>query len=51
MREAASERESGREKAVRSNSSDQGRRWEKPRRTEAERRLIKERKAGVAMGG
>lgn len=51
MREAASERLSGREKAVRSRSSDQGRRWEKPWRREEERRLMKERKAGVAMGG
>lgn len=51
MREAASVRDSGREKEERSRSSNQGRRCEKPWRTEALRREIKARKAGVAIGG
>lgn len=49
MREVASERESGREKAERSTSSYQGRRWEKDWRMEEERREMKDRRAGVAI--
>lgn len=48
---AASEKDSGFEKAERSTSSDQGRRRERPWRRESERWLMKERKAGVAIGG
>ncbi|KAJ0558614.1 hypothetical protein HanIR_Chr07g0338311 [Helianthus annuus] len=51
MRETASVRVSGREKAERSTSSDQGRRWEKEWRREEERREMKERRAGVAIDG
>lgn len=51
MREAASERESGRDKEERSTSSNQGRRWERPWRTVVLRRDMKARKAGVAIGG
>lgn len=49
-REAASERDSGREKAERSTSSDHGHRLESERWTESERRERKRRKAGVATG-
>lgn len=51
MRETASERESGRENDDRSSISDQGRRWERPCRTVADRRDRKLRKAGVAAMG
>lgn len=47
----ASETLSGREKAERSTSSPQGRRWERAPRTESEIREMKARKAGVAIGG
>lgn len=46
-REAASVSESGRVKADRSISSYQGRRREKARRSESERRVMKDRNAGV----
>lgn len=49
-REAASERDSGREKAERSASSDHGRRLESERWTDSEKRERKRRKAGVATG-
>lgn len=51
MRDAASERESGRAREERSTSSYQGRRWAKLWRTEEDRREMNARKAGVAMGG
>lgn len=47
----ASDKDSGLEKAERSTSSAQGRRWEKPLQTESERWAIRARKAGVAIGG
>ena len=43
----ASEKDSGLEKAVRSASSDQGRRWSRPWRRESERRPTKERRAAA----
>lgn len=46
----ASERDSGREKAVRSMSSDQGRRSERDRRIESEKRVMKKRIPGVVAG-
>lgn len=49
MRDAASDKESGRAKEDRSRSSYQGRRWEKPWRMFAERLERKERKAGVEI--
>ena len=48
MRDVASVRDSGFEKAVRSMSSYQGRRRVKARRVESVRRVRKERRAGVA---
>lgn len=42
---------SGFDMLERSTSSDQGRRWEKPWRREEETREMKDRKAGVAIGG
>lgn len=45
-RRVASENDSGFEKAVRSASSDQGRRWARPWRRDSERLLIRARKAG-----
>lgn len=50
-RESASENDSGREKADLSTSSAHGRRWEKARRAESERRVTKARSAGVATTG
>jgi hypothetical protein len=46
----ASERDSGRENAVRSMSSDQGRRSERDRWTESEKRERKKRRPGVVAG-
>ena len=51
MRRVASETDSGLAKAERSTSSDQGRRWERPLRTDSVMLLMKLRKAGVAIGG
>lgn len=48
MREAASEREEGRDREERSRTSYQGRRWEERWRREEERRVRKARRAGVA---
>lgn len=50
-RKRASENDSGLEKAERSTSSAQGRRWERPLRRDSLRRETKERKAGLAVGG
>ena len=49
-RSVASENESGLEKAERSASSAQGRRWSRPWRREADRWLMKARKAGLLAG-
>lgn len=46
----ASERESGREKAERSMSSDQGRRSERDLRIESEKRERKKRRPGAVAG-
>lgn len=46
----ASENDSGLEKAERSASSAQGRRWSRPWRREVERWLMKARKAGLLAG-
>ena len=51
MRTAASEIDSGLDRAERSASSAQGRRWERPFATVSEMRLMNARKAGVAIGG
>lgn len=51
MRTAASEIDSGLDRAERSASSAQGRRWERPLATVSEMRLMNARKAGVAIGG
>ena len=46
----ASEKDSGFENAERSASSDHGRRWSRPCRRDAERLLMKARKAGLFAG-